>query len=954
METGVQRKGGRHCLKTSRYIIGIDLGTTNSSLSYIDTEKTGHEIEIFTIPQLVDEGTIKGLKTLPSFLYLPGEHELPEEATAVPWDKNIPYIAGEFARLQGTRVPTNLVSSAKSWLCHNRVDRKAPILPWGKETSAKRISPVEASAYCLKHLKDSWNHVMAGGSNGLLEDQQIVITIPASFDESARELTAEAAELAGIKNFTMVEEPQAAFYAWLSSHKGDRHECAGRDRIILVFDVGGGTTDFTLISASIDKGTSSFQRVAVGDHIMLGGDNMDLALAKKIESDLMGPGRRFDFQQWLSAAHQCRTAKEELLGDTEKQVIPITVLGKGKSVIGGAGKVDLSAGEIRDIILDGFFKKVEIGEDVQKGRVSGLQELGLPFESDPAVMKHLSSFLKRHAANKDLKQVTDRKSGLNIVRPDILLFNGGVFRSPVIMEHVTAIIREWFADSEWSLSVLKNEQFEQAVSIGAAYYGLVLRGKGERISGGLGKAYYIAAEKACEYDKGLKNPVTLVCIVPRGKEEGEEIHLSEPEFQVMTNSPVSFAIYSSSYRAGDRAGDVIVAEKEEFIELPPVKTVLHFGKKAGSVKIPVSLGIKLNEYGTLDVWCESKTTTHRWKFAFQTRMVSEEDEKSIKREGTEKITLDETAVEQVMELIAKAFLSSGEKPSDVTPENLIKKMEAEFNLNRKSWPLFTIRKMWDSLLKVKDRRKVSPMHEARWLNLSGFLIRPGFGYQLDKWRMKELWKIFLEGPVFANSGLCKFEWWIMWRRTAGGLDSAKQDIIFRSISLWLLPSKKKRKKLSGAEVSEMWMLAASLEHLSPAIKQQLGDELVNNIRKWKGKSLEQYYWALSRIGARTPFHGPINRIVSREVAEKWIEAILESEWSTPKSAGYAVTQLARRTGDRTRDINKKLCDRIVDRLSQYTWSEHYIRQIQEVVPLEWEDEKKMFGESLPGGLYIEN
>ncbi len=943
-------------MKKSRYIIGIDLGTTNSSLSYIDTKSEAeHKIEAFAIPQLVDEGVIKNLKALPSFLCLPGEYELPGEAVSLPWDKNMPYIVGEFGRLQGTRVPANLVSSAKSWLCHNRADREGPILPRGMEPPEKRVSPVEASARYLMHMKDAWNYVMADGDKSkLLENQQIIITIPASFDESARELTAEAATMAGIKEFTMLEEPQAAFYAWISTRKDNQSELKGKERLILVFDVGGGTTDFTLISVNEEKDRPSFQRVAVGDHIMLGGDNMDLALARKIETALTGPSGKFDFQQWLSATYQCRTAKEELLGDTQKQGVTITVLGKGRRVIGGAGKVELSAEEIRDLIIDGFFKKTEIGDEVQKGKISGLQELGLPFVSDTAIMKHLSSFLKRHAVNRELKQVTDTESGLNIVRPDILLFNGGVFKSPVIRDHAAAVIREWFSDGEWSLDILENEEFDQAVSIGAAYYGRVLRGEGERISGGIGKAYYIAVETTGEYaDTGLENPLTLVCIVPRGVEEGEEIHLSAQEFQVMTNSPVSFSLYSSSYRAGDKTGDIIIAEKDEFIELPQIRTVLLFGKKAGSVRIPVSLGIRLNEFGTLDVWCESKKTTHRWKLAFQLRMEAEEEGIPIQKKGIEH-TIDESAIARTVELIEKAFQSSPRKPSEVAPENLIKKMEELLDLDRKAWPLFAIRKMWDALIKFKERRRPGPMHEARWLNLAGFLLRPGFGHELDEVRIKELWKIFLEDLQFSKNGQCRSEWWILWRRAAGGFDSSKQEIIFRKIAPWLLSSKKKPKRLSGAEIAEMWMLAAGLENLSSSIKEELGDELTRNLKKSKGKSLEHNYWALSRIGARAPFHGTIDKVVSSEAAERWIKVILSEEWSIPKSAGYAVAQLARKTDDRMRDIDKDICTRIIERLSQYKWSERYIRQIKEVVPLEWEDEKKIFGESLPVGLYIEN
>ncbi len=943
-------------MKKSRYIIGIDLGTTNSSLSYIDTKGDGG-IRAFPIPQPAAEGIVKDLKALPSFLYIPGEYELPREAVSLPWDKDITYIVGEFARIQGTKVPANLVSSAKSWLCHNRADREGPILPRGMEPPEKRISPVEASARYLRHMKDAWNYTMArGAGDRLLENQQVVITIPASFDESARELTARAATLAGINEFTMLEEPQAAFYAWIASHKDSTRELTGEHRLILVFDVGGGTTDFTLISVTGGKDGPSFRRVAVGDHIMLGGDNMDLALARKVETALAGPSGRFDFRQWLSAASQCRAAKEELLGDAPKEHSVITVLGGGRRVVGGAGTVELTAREVRDVIIGGFFRKVDPGEEVLKARVSGLQELGLPFVSDTAVMKHLSSFLRRHAANRELERFTCRINGIDIVRPDILLFNGGVFRSPVIREHAASVIREWFPGEGRDLTVLENEEFDQAVSIGAAYYGLVLRGRGRRISGGTGKAYYIAVEtrgKEEHAGAGAGDLLTLVCIVPRGVEEGREIHLSSPRFRVMTNRPVSFALYSSSYRAGDRTGDVITAGRDEFIELPPVRTVLHYGRKSGSVRIPVSLGIRLNEFGTLDVWCESQKTTHRWKLAFQLRAEPEGEDAPLHKKGMEH-TLEESAVAGAVELIEKAFQGPPDEPGEVTPGNVVKKMQDLLNLDRKAWPLFAIRKMWDGLISLRHTRRATPAHEARWLGLSGFLLRPGFGHGLDGVRIKELWKVFLEGLHFPNNGQCRTEWWIMWRRTAGGFDSAKQDIIFRKIAPWLLPSKKKPKRLSGAETAEMWMLAASLENLSPQIKEDLGDELAGNLKKSKGRVPEHYYWALSRLGARVPFHGHLDKVVLREAAERWINVILDAEWSKPKNAAYAVAQLARKTDDRIRDIDRELAARIVERLSQYKWSGRFIRQIEEVVPIEREDEKEIFGESLPVGLYVED
>ncbi|HEX8947646.1 MAG TPA: Hsp70 family protein [Dissulfurispiraceae bacterium] len=949
-------------MKRSRYGIGIDLGTTNSALAYISEErrngKSEKEINVFEIPQLAGESVLQSLAILPSFLYLPGEYELPEGSIALPWDKEISYVVGEFARIQGARIPANLVSSAKSWLSHSRVDREGPILPWGKETAARRISPVDASASYLRHMKDAWNYSMAramtdGNTDDCLENQDVAITIPASFDESARELTLEAARRAGLRDFTMLEEPQAAFYSWLALHEEDWRSFIEPGRLILVFDMGGGTTDFTLITIEEKDGRPVFRRVAVGEHILLGGDNMDLALARELEKKLLGPSGRLDFLQWLLAVQQCRIAKEKLLDTSQKESAPITLLGKGRKVVGEVLQGELTAGEVRDIVLEGFFGTAALDEGLQKGRSSGLQELGLPFVSDTEVMRHLSSFLKRHAANEELPRVSDPASGVTVVRPDILLFNGGVFKSNAIRERVAAVVREWFSDGQWSLGILENERLDHAVALGAAYYSAVRAGRGTRIAGGMGRAYYIGVESTGErVNAAMQDRVKMVCVLPRGFEEGEEIHLAAPEFQVLTNSPVSFTLYSSSYRTGDKPGDVVVAEKEELVELPPVKTVLHFGKSAGRVRIPVSLGIRLNEFGTLDIWCESKKTPHRWKLAFQLRM---EDTVQVPPQHgpTEAHVLAEEIIDEAIAVMKKGFLSSPREPSEVTPENVVKKMEDSLGLDRNDWPLFAIRKMWDALIGMKERRKATARYEARWLSLSGFLLRPGFGYQLDNWRVQELWKLASEGLEFPSDAQSGIEWWIMWRRVAGGLDDAQQDILFKRIAPWLLPSRKRPgmpKQAYG--ITEMWMLAASLERLPAALKTELGNELIRAWKKWKGRSIGHYFWALSRIGARVPFHGPIEKVVPKEAAGEWIRAILGMEWHKPMDAGYALAQMARRTGDRSRDIDEDLRDKIEERLSHYNWAQRFAKQVRETIPLEWSDEKSIFGESLPAGLYL--
>ena len=932
--------------QNSTFIIGIDLGTTNSTIAYINT-RTGRDsqIQTFEILQLMDEGVVRPHPILPSFLYLPGEYELPEKASFLPWDSDISYIIGEYAKTLGARVSGRLVTSAKSWLCHSRVDRKASILPWRSEVVSNYVSPVWASAYYLKHMKEAWNYSMTKvSSDYLFEKQQVIITIPASFDETARELTAEAAQLAGIDRFIMLEEPQAAFYSWVAFNDKELDTIFHDERLVLVIDIGGGTTDFNLIRTWKESGKLQFERVAVGEHLMLGGDNMDLALARHMENKILGQQTKLDYQRWLSLAQQGRFAKETLLDNTDTDKLTLSILGRGRSVIGGTLKTDIKRQEVEEVILEGFFKNVHIAEEVEKDKRTGFQELGLPFVQDTFVLRHLASFLSRHASNPALNRFTDPQTGKSFVKPDTILFNGGVFKSTSIRNRVLEVMKNWFGNGTTSLTVLDNASFEHAVSIGAAYYGMVLRGKGTRISGGSGRAYYIATEGV---DAGSSESLALVCIMPRGFEEGEELHLKRPEFQVMINRPVSFPLYTSSYRIGDKPGDVVTAQRKDFIEMPPIKTVLHFGKKTGSVKIPVTLGIRLTEFGTLDVWCESRTTSHRWKLAFQVRTDSE-DERTL----TDLHTLDAGLVDETCKVLRAAFEGTKESDVNVTPENVLKKLTALYSLDKNDFPLSAIRKMWDVLIELKEHRTKSPQHEARWLNLSGFFLRPGFGAPLDDWRIKELWKLFHAGISCLTNRQSKLEWWILWRRVAGGLSQGQQEQVFNKIAPWLIPGRKRKDmpKIHGAELNEMWMLAASLEVLSLRIKIELGEVLLKLIEK--GKAPSSGYWALSRLGARVPFHGSVDKVVPSKTVEKWIEHLLSRPWHRPKDIAYVITQMARKTEDRTQNISEPLKKGITDKLITYPWASPLIQKINEYVPVEWEDQKSIFGESLPIGLYV--
>ncbi len=601
----------------SRYIVGIDLGTTNSAVAYIDTyasDPNMPQIQTFPVPQLVAEGTVNTRPTFPSFLYLPGEHDLPKGSLALPWDAERLYVVGEFARIQGARVPGRLISSAKSWLCHDRVDRTARILPWGATDEVAKLSPVETSARYLVHLREAWNQTM--GKDHALDLQEVVLTVPASFDEVARELTVEAAQKAGLTRVTLLEEPQAAFYAWLTRHAQTWQEELQDKQLILVCDIGGGTTDLSLIAAKEDRGKLQLERLAVGDHLLLGGDNMDMALARQVEARLTGIGK-MTTQSWHLLCNLCRTAKEELFANPTRAQVAVHLPGRGSAIVGGTLSDALTQEEVECIVLDGFFPSVSSSDLPRRRTRAGIQEWGLPYASEPEITRHVAAFLKSHC---QASTGTDGTDGAALMaQPQAILFNGGALKPAATRQRLAQVVGSWFQTPPWQPAVLENEDLDLAVAHGAAYYGLVRQGFGVRIGGGSARAYYIGIAGLQQPPAEIKEPVAALCLVRHGMEEGEEIAVREPEFEVIANQPVSFPLYASSSRMGDQPGEVIVGEQEDLAPLPPIRTVLRFGKKLSTVTLPVHISARFTEVGTLELWCVSQKTPHRWRLQFQLR-----------------------------------------------------------------------------------------------------------------------------------------------------------------------------------------------------------------------------------------------------------------------------------------------------------------------------------------------
>jgi hypothetical protein len=862
--------------------IGIDLGTTNSALAYIDStdEADYPTIHVLDVPQYVAPGRIEALRTLPSFLYL-GDQEY----------------TGVYAREQGAIVPTKSVNSAKSWLSNPAVDRTAKILPWDAQEGGRVLSPVEVSTRILKHLADAWQK--QHGSP--VSEHNVVLTVPASFDEEARELTVMAARDAGIEKLTLLEEPAAAFYSWIANDLTRSQKSLFDGQTVLVCDVGGGTSDFTLIRVAREGDRIDFTRTAVGQHLLLGGDNLDLTLAWLVEAKL---GKTLSIRQRSGLRRQCAAAKERLLADPTLASAEITVLGGGSSLVGGTLKTEILREEVLELALDGFLPMCELTDRPKEEERSPFRELGLPYVSDPAVTRHLAAFL----------------ASAGDAVPDAILFNGGFFIPDILRQRVADVLEHWYGRRPL---ILDNRDLDLAVAVGAAYYSYVRStGQGLLVRGGLPRAYFIGLG-------GDGDQLRALCLVPRGSEEGSTVEIDPGNLQLVANKPVSFRLYSSRTRTEDRPGDVVEFPREPQDGEPhlhaPLNAVLRFGK-AGERLVPVKLGAKLTEVGTLEIWADSKESEHRWRLQFELRKAAKEQ--TAVRPGA--VIGDEALV------VAEALIPAAFSDDTVEPAQLPARLEQALGLGRNSWPLSAIRKLADHMLELAETRKRSAAHELRWLNLCGFCLRPGFGFPGDDFRIEQARRVYASGLTFANQVQNEIEWWIFWGRVAGGLNKNQQTDVFQRLSPTLLPrGSKKPQRVNPSLLREMWRAAASLELLPLQTKTQLGDELLARIAK--NDFIETGLWCLTRLGARKLFYGPINHVLPPATASRWVEALLK----VPKAAD-TISALARVTGDSTRDLPP-----------------HTLETVRRAFPdLNLEAEPagdlaamgKIFGEELPSGL----
>jgi molecular chaperone DnaK (HSP70) len=923
----------------ARFLVGIDLGTVNTALASVDLAREGDlaaAVEPFAIPQLVAPGDARERRLLPSSAYLPGP-ELPPAALRLPWGERAVAV-GELAREQGARVPGRLVTSAKSWLANPRADRLAPILPWGAPEGVPRISPVAASALYLAHLRDAWDHRRPEAP---LAEQEVVLAVPASFDEVARELTLAAAREAGIPRAALVEEPQAAFQDWASRNREDLAAALGGARLVLVVDVGGGTTDLTLVAAGVREGRPALTRLAVGDHLLLGGDNVDLALARAAEARL---SQRLDAARFASLVHACRLAKERLMAEGGPPEVPVAVVGRGSGLVAGAVSTSLGRDEVRRVFLDGFFPVVGADERPRRGgRQAGLAELGLPYDPEPAITRHVAAFLAEHATEAGAKAGT-------LARPDAILVNGGVFTPRDVRERLSQVVSSWFPGAP-PVALLASPALDLAVARGAVASALVRRGIGLRIGGGTPRAFYV----------GIATPAgdRALCVVPRHQEEGTRVVVPRP-FALKLGEPVRFPLFASTRARMERPGDVVEVA-EDLLPLPSLETVLRFtpsprpsppagagGEGARAAEVPVQLEAALTEIGTLELWCAATDRDARWKLEFSLRQAARDAGEEVRSELAQ-------APRRLAEARAAVELFYGKRAAVERGEvkGLFRELERLLG-PREQWPTPLVRELWAALHAGRARRRRSADHERVWVQLTGWCLRPGFGAPLDGWRAEETWQVFREGLQHQGEPRAWQAWWVLWRRIAGGLDASAQRTLFESVAPFVRPREPRKPppRVPGVKpeaVDEMIRLAASLERLDPGEKVEAGEWVLARI---EGEAPAPHLlWSVGRLGARVPFHGSAHLVVAPAVAEEWAARLLALPVPR-RELVFPLVQLTRRSGDRARDVDEAVRARVLAALADARAPEETIRAVRDVAAASEEEEGRIFGDSLPPGLRL--
>jgi len=913
--------------KAIKYLVGIDLGTTHTVVAYTEAEKSNasQAIKIFDIEQLIAPGEVAARSLLPSVRYHPAEGELSEADIGFSATGETAVI-GEAARVLGAKTQGRFVTSAKSWLSHPSVDHTAEILPWGSADETQKVSPLDASASYLAHVRTVWAHKFPDAP---LEKQTIVITVPASFDEAARSLTLEAAKIAGLPDIRLLEEPQAVCYDWLRRKAGNIKQALENVHLLLICDVGGGTTDLTLIKIEQGQGEPKLTRIGVGDHLMLGGDNIDLALAHLAENRITKGTRKLSAANLSQLLEQCRIAKERLLAEDAPEQINVTLLGGGSKLIGGSQTAQLTKAEVRQMALDGFFPLSGL-DDLPDRKRSGVVEFGLPYAAEPAISKHIAAFLNLHS------DAATEALGHKGKVPDAILLNGGVFRSQPITQRIIELINSW---GDQQSVLLENQHPELSVAFGAVSYAIARRDKKLKIGGGSARSYFLLVDT-----DNKKDQQKGICVLPRGSEEGAEVILKEQKFALRIGQPVRFHLASTTGDTKYQPGQLVEISDDRFNSLPPLAVAFE-GEDKG--EITVQLAVTQTEVGTLKIQCVSiADASQRFDVEFQIRRKG-----SANSQATAELP---ASFNRAAEKIQAVFGSKSKKVDPKAVKSLRADLEKVLGLSRADWETPLLRALFATLLEGMKSRRRSENHERVWLSLVGFCLRPGFGYPLDDWRVEQLWKTYSQNIQFVNERQNWTEWWTLWRRIAGGLNVQAQEQIFKDISKFLNPAAARQagvsKQVKMRGYDDMVRLAGVLERLPVDKKIEACEWLLKRLQK--ASEPNQTWWAVGRIASRVPFHSSDHNVIPAEIVSVWLLQILKTDWKKVPQAGFAATLIARMSGDRARDLDESVRLEIIAKLKLSKAPGSWVEMVESYKELDEMEARQVFGEALPPGLKL--
>lgn len=906
--------------------VGIDLGTTHTVVGF--AAPSDSRATLFQVPQLVTASDIESLPLLPSFLYAPA----PDEPFADPFG-DAPWVIGSYARQRGKEVPGRLVLSAKSWLSQPAVDRKAAILPWGAgiEESLPKISPVEASERILRHVRSVWDAAFEAHP---LHRQSIVLTVPASFDEAARELTVLAAERAGLA-VRLLEEPQAAFYDFIAQvGQANLSDLLLRDRsraLVLVCDVGGGTTDLTLIEARrAESGDVELERVAVGRHLLLGGDNIDLTLAHRVEARLVAPPERLAPARFAELVIACRSAKEKLLGHDPPESMPIRIASGGSSLVGSTLSAEVTRSEVEAIVFEGFLPEVPRDARPSRGR-AGLLAFGLPYEQDAAITRHIASFFARHS---------DRPG------PDALLLNGGLFRAARAAERLSEVVRGW---SDHPLTVLPHSDPDLAVARGAVLYGLSLRGRGPRIGGGAPHGFYVAVDAGGER--------RALSVLPRGAREGERHVAKSRGLSLRVGQPVRFELFTLDATDVHAPGVVVPFDEEAFVALPPVTATFGGAEIGAQQELRVALEGELSAIGTVELGCvelepQQGAQPRRFRLAFDLRATQEEtDERRAPKPSTPAPSGRAPRLGQAEELVARVFGKSRPDVKARETRDLVRELERLLG-ERRTWTLETNRALFDCVAADPAARRRSEDHERVFWMLTGYCLRPGFGHPRDPARVGLLAELFDGGVTHFQQTRVFQQFWIAWRRIAAGLPEPAQTHFRDALDPFLAPAERKLKKpkqLRPLAPEELLELASWLERVPVPRRAELGRWILD--KTWTSKD-PRLWAALGRLGSRIPAYASAHYVLPPLVVESWLDHLLRERWEQLPTATRVAYDIARVTNDRARDVSDAMRTEVARRLDRASAPPEWSRAVREFVPSDAAERADRFGEDLPVGLRL--